>query len=259
MDHGDEDGLDRVEKAIHHAEEEVDAAISTLEKEKHALEGAEHEIEELKHKPVHITVDGEREETKHHVLTPDQIIKEFGGGKDPKTHYLVQTTHGEMISYKDKGHEPIKLCDGMSFQIISTGPTPVSDGRPKTGVASFAEGLRELGFQPSAVNGMPDHLVIDYTVPVGRFSGRKVRQGFIVPSDFPLTAPSGPHVSPNIHPIQGGGTHPTGGVHSEQAKAFKSNGTDEWQYWSRPFQDWGASKRTVAIYMGFIYRLWETQ
>jgi hypothetical protein len=66
-------------------------------------------------------------------------------------------------------------------------------------------------------------------------------------------------VSPNIHPIQAGGSHPTGGVHTEQAKAFKSNDADEWQYWSRPFSEWGTSKRTVAAYLGFVYRLWETQ
>ena len=33
----------------------------------------------------------------------------------------------------------------------------------------------------------------------------------------------------------------------------------EWQYWSRPIQDWGAGKKTVAIYMSHIWRLWDSQ
>jgi hypothetical protein len=259
MEKDGEDGLEKVEKDIKKAEGEVKAAITVLQDEENTLEAAEHEIERIEHKPVHFTVDGEPCESKEHVLTPDQIIREFGGGKDPKTNYLVQITGGQKTSYKDKGHEPIKLCDGMSFQIISTGPTPVSDGRTRTSVEVFADGLRELGHEPKPVAGRADHLVVDYEVPCGRFAGRRVRHGFVVPPDFPLSAPSGPHVSPNIHPIQPGGSHPTGGVHADQARAFKSNDADQWQYWSRPFQNWGQTKRTVTVYMAFIWRLWETQ
>jgi hypothetical protein len=251
-------GLERAEKEVQTAESEVKEAIAVLETEEKTLEAVEREIEHERHEPVHFTVDGEPCVSKKHVLTPDHIIREFGG-KDPKTNYLVQITGGEKISYKDKGHEPIKLCDGMSFQIICTGPTPVSDGRVKTGAEVFADGLRALGYDPKPLAGRQDHLVIDYQVPCGRFTGRKVRHGFIVPPDFPLTAPSGPHVAPNIHPIQPGGMHPNGGVHADQARAFKANDQEEWQYWSRPYPDWGATKRTVTVYMAFIWRLWETQ
>ncbi|HCG00241.1 MAG TPA: hypothetical protein DEV93_06815 [Chloroflexi bacterium] len=75
---------------------------------------------------IHFRVDGEPCETEHRELTPNQIIKEFGR-KDPATHYLVQIEEGhERVSYKDKGNDPIELHDGDSFQVISTGPMPVS-------------------------------------------------------------------------------------------------------------------------------------
>lgn len=122
-----------------------------------------------------------------------------------------------------------------------------------TSVDVFVQGLRDLGDSPSQLAGRPDHVVIDYEVPVGRFVGQKVRLGFIVPGDFPMTPPSGPHVSPQIHPLQSGGVHPTGGVH--QSPAFGG----EWQYWSRPFTGWPQSKKTVAAYMSHIWCLWDSQ
>lgn len=122
-----------------------------------------------------------------------------------------------------------------------------------TGVGVFTQGIEELGYSPAALDGRPDHIVIDYVVPTGRFADQKVRMGFIVPGDFPMTPPSGPHVSPQIHQILSGGEHPTGGVH--QSPDFGG----EWQYWSRPFQNWAQSKKTVAAYMSHIWRLWETQ
>lgn len=121
------------------------------------------------------------------------------------------------------------------------------------GVEAFTKGLYDLGYSPLALDGKADHIVIDYVVLTGRFADEKVRLGFIVPGDFPMTPPSGPHVSPQIHPILSGGAHPTGGVH--QSPAF---GT-EWQYWSRPFVDWAQSKKTVAVYMSHIWRLWDSQ
>jgi hypothetical protein len=76
------------------------------------------------HHEIHFFVDGEPAETDQKELTPNQIIKNFGD-KDPATHYLVQVGPPR-ISYQGKGDEPIKLHNGERFQIISTGPTPVS-------------------------------------------------------------------------------------------------------------------------------------
>jgi len=129
----------------------------------------------------------------------------------------------------------------------------------ESGVNAFIRGLVELGYQPAALRGKPDHVVFDYLVESGKFKGKQVKLGLIVPPDFPLTAPSGPHISPHIHPICPSGQHPSGGVHQDQAQPFQQALGGGWQYWSRPFADWGASKKTVANYMSHIWRLWNSQ
>ena len=206
---------------------------------------------------IHFKVDGESFETTKRELTPNEIIKDFAH-KDPATHYLVQIEGHHRESFQGKGDVPIKMHDGMKFQVISTGPTPVSDV-DSTGPAAFALGLVDLGYHPEALPGKPDHLVIDYEVDSGKFAGTKVKHGFVVPGDFPLTPPSGPHVSPHIHPINTGGQHPTGAVHQSQAAPFQDALGGEWQYWSRPFTNWAGSKKTVAAYMSHIWRLWDSQ
>jgi hypothetical protein len=77
------------------------------------------------HREIHFFVDGEPVETDRRELTPNEIIKEFGH-KDPATHYLVKIDAHHRISYQGKGDEPIKIHEGERFQIVSTGPTPVS-------------------------------------------------------------------------------------------------------------------------------------
>lgn len=129
----------------------------------------------------------------------------------------------------------------------------------KTGVDAFVEGLVGLGYQPEALPGRPDHVAFDYVVESGRFLGTKVKLGLVVPGDFPLTAPSGPHMSPHIHPINSGGQHPSGAVHRDHAAPFQQALGGEWQYWSRPFVDWGSSKKSVPSYMSHIWRLWDSQ
>lgn len=129
----------------------------------------------------------------------------------------------------------------------------------KTGVEAFVEGLIGLGYSPMSLPERPDHIVLDYVVETGRLSGTKVKLGFIVPGDFPLTSPSGPHVSPHIHPINPHGQHPTGAVHREHAAPFQQALGSEWQYWSRPFSNWGSGKKTVAAYMSHMWRPWDSQ
>lgn len=81
-----------------------------------------------------------------------------------------------------------------------------------------------------------------------------------MPADFPMNAPTGPYVSPEIHPTNPQhGPHPTGGVHKDQAKVFDTTAGGAWQYWSRPFPEWQNSKRTVAAYMSHIWNLWDSQ
>jgi hypothetical protein len=83
----------------------------------------EHHVDQ---RQTHFKVDGEPYTTLAKELTPNEIIKDFAG-KDPASHYLVQIQGHEKISFEGRGEVPIKLHDGMRFQVISTGPTPVSD------------------------------------------------------------------------------------------------------------------------------------
>lgn len=126
------------------------------------------------------------------------------------------------------------------------------------GLTRFLDGLRSLGFQPVSVPNSSDGVVFDYVVETGKHVGQTVRLGFIVPPNFPDAPPTGPHVSPHIHPLVAGGTHPTGGIHEQHSAAFLTTG-GRWQYWSRPFPNWAQEKKSVAVYMSHIWRLWDTQ
>ena len=123
----------------------------------------------------------------------------------------------------------------------------------------FMSGLRSLGLQPAKLPGRSDCVVFDYLVESGRFAGKSVRLGFIVPADFPNTPPTGPHVSPHLHAFCQGGVHPTGGIHQQHAVPFQAETGGQWQYWSRPFPGWAEERKTVAVYMSHIWRLWDTQ
>ena len=111
----------------------------------HDIEEAVEELREAEHHPreIHFTVDGEEYETTKRELTPNEIIREFGK-KDPATNYLVEIKGDHKISFQGKGDEKIKMHDCMNFQIVSTGPTPVSDS---CGPDAFIEGLRRLGYE----------------------------------------------------------------------------------------------------------------
>ena len=123
------------------------------------------------------------------------------------------------------------------------------------GAKLFAAQLRAAGYD---VVELPYHHVkFSYTVHVGKHAGLTLEIRFVVPGDFPTTPPSGPHINKLLHPNQGGGNHPTGGIHSspQHSRHFGSN----WQYWSRPHPKWAAGKRDAARYMLFIRSLWANQ
>lgn len=77
------------------------------------------------HHEIHFFVDGEPHETDQREWTPNDIIQKFGE-KDPATHYLVRIEGQHRHSYEGKGEQPIEIHNGERFQIVSTGPTPVS-------------------------------------------------------------------------------------------------------------------------------------
>jgi hypothetical protein len=238
------------------AEGEMEIAIRDEQSAERSLQTAEADLEAARHHEIiHFEVDGEAHETKQRVWTPNGIIQHFGE-RDPVTNYLVRLGGHEPHSYRDKGDIPIEIHECERFQIIPIGPAPVSDGTKLTGVAAFIAGLKGLGFAPEALKNKPDHLVIDYAIQTGKFVGQKVRLGFIVPGDFPLSAPGGIHVSPRFHSNSGGQTHPSGGISDS---VFQSEAGGEWHHWSRSFNEWGKTKKTVAVFMNHVFRLWDTQ
>lgn len=113
----------------------------------------------------------------------------------------------------------------------------------------FVNQLAALGYAVEDKGN--NQLAVRYTIPVGPKLGQEILMGFVVGEDFPAVPPTGPHISPRFFPNQGGGTHPTGGIHDSQF------GPD-WHYWSRPFQNWAATPRTVKVYMAHIRHLFDT-
>ena len=125
-----------------------------------------------------------------------------------------------------------------------------------TGAKLFAAELRAAGYDD--VVELPDqHVKFAYTVTTGKHAGLALEVGFVVPVDFPMTPPTGPHINQLLHPNKSGGEHPTGGIHSSTAHSTHFGST--WQYWSRPYKKWANGKRDAAHYMAFIHGLWATQ
>lgn len=119
------------------------------------------------------------------------------------------------------------------------------------GYQEFVDGLVGLGYEVRELGN--NRVAFDYKVPCGRFGGRAIELGFVVPAEFPLNPPSGPHVSPQLLPLTGGGgVHPAGGIHA-------SDFGPTWQYWSRPLLHWATTRRTVGDVMAHIRHLLDTQ
>lgn len=115
--------------------------------------------------------------------------------------------------------------------------------------ADFLDQLQALGFSVEPVG--PDRITFPYLIDTGPRVGESIRLGFIVPNDYNLSCPSGPHVSPRLYPNVSGGVHPTGGINDSSFGA-------DWQYWSRPFTEWARSTRNARAYMAHIRHLFAT-
>lgn len=117
----------------------------------------------------------------------------------------------------------------------------------------FSDQIRALGHDVKALD--EERISFPYEIPVGKFAGRKIELGFIVQPDFPANAPaSGPHLTPRLLAINTQSkVHPEGGIH--ESAQFGA----EWQYWSRPCEEWAKTDRSAKAYMAFIRRLFETQ
>lgn len=114
----------------------------------------------------------------------------------------------------------------------------------------FTKQLENLGYD--ARDDGDGKVSFPYTIPLGKFEGKEIRLGFQVPDDFNLSAPSGPHITPELLPGKSGGEHPSGGINP-------SPFGEGWQYWSRPMNHWSKTKRTVKDVMAHVRHLFDTQ
>jgi hypothetical protein len=77
------------------------------------------------HQPIEYTVDGEKQFTKHHERTPNEILTD--AKIDAGNHYLVELeAHNQRRSFENQGDLRIHLHEHERFISISTKPTPVS-------------------------------------------------------------------------------------------------------------------------------------
>lgn len=206
-----------------------------------------------------VFVDGEKFFPPSAQMTARDIIDQ-ATDLDPSQHYLVYVHGHNQTSYQGLPEKVIDLEKAMKFLVIFEGAMVVSDiSRPLSGVDCFMHGLMELGYDVSVLPENSDFLHFNYVVPVGCFAGKQVKLGFQIPPDFPTTPPSGPHTSPCLRPSDQPGDHPNGARHTSHAAPFAKALGGDWQYWSRPCNEWGKSSRTVAAYMAFVAKLWATQ
>jgi hypothetical protein len=109
--------------------------------------------------------------------------------------------------------------------------------QPEVGAAGFLAALTAHGY---AVTQHDDFAIFTYTVAVGSRAGQQMRIGLQIPGDWPLSPPPGPHVSPGIgHPHGAVSGSPLGG---------------DWEYWSRPAQNWAAD-RSMRAYLRHLRTL----
>ncbi|MBY5551304.1 hypothetical protein HFO61_31700 [Rhizobium leguminosarum] len=206
-----------------------------------------------------IKVDGELYHPPRRRMTPNEIIS-AATGQEPSQFYLVRIKRNdERESYQGKGDDEIRLRDGMNFITVSVGPTPVSYPAFERGPNLMFKGLTALGYAPTLMANTAEHVIFDYTVQSGPYAGQTFKLGLIVPPDFPLTWPSGIHLSPELHPLNPSGEHPKGCIHKEHAKPFQDGLGGQWQYWSRPYHHRGVLNEPVQSYLTHIWRLWDTQ
>lgn len=119
------------------------------------------------------------------------------------------------------------------------------------GLGELQRQLDELGYLSSIISNQ--FVVFKFKVPTGRFKDKEIEIALEAPQ-FPLNPPSGPYIKPHLLPITGGGgVHPTGGIHQRNIP------TTEFQYWSRPFQNWNNTEKNAKEYLAFIRTLFDFQ
>lgn len=117
------------------------------------------------------------------------------------------------------------------------------------GKDAFIHGLQELGYTVENLDA--NRIAFQYAIKDGRFKDRAIKVGIEVPTDFNVTCPTGPHISPGLIPI-----NPNGAGND---RATNSPFGAEWQYLSRPFRDqqqgWNRTSRDVKAYLHHVRQI----
>lgn len=102
---------------------------------------------------------------------------------------------------------------------------------------AFAQGLREIGIEPSLSEAEAVLLSFPWSVENGPRAGENLTVGLEVPANFPHEPPHGPCYRPAILRSSGvQGVHP--GRHFGP----------EWDHWSRPHPGWAQARGTPCAY-----------
>jgi hypothetical protein len=108
----------------------------------------------------------------------------------------------------------------------------------------FAEGLRELGFDPELPDNSPNLLFFPWLIENGPRAGETVDLGLRIPPNFPINPPHGPFYRPAI--LRGRNIR---GVHQRQGFG------PEWDHWSRPHPHWAKTDSSVKAYLRHLRTL----
>ena len=119
----------------------------------------------------------------------------------------------------------------------------------------FMAQLQQLGFGPEL---RPNEIVVfNYEVELGKHIGETIKLGLQVPTDWPMSPPSGPFVSPRLLPISTGQPlrgRPWDAVHTVEGRGIEDPDA-VWEYWSRPYTAWPKTDRTVKAYLRHLRTL----
>jgi hypothetical protein len=123
------------------------------------------------------------------------------------------------------------------------------------GTEIIKQQLAQLGYKPTVhyddSNAETGFVSFEFMVPLGRFRGQQIEIA-ITATQFPAIPPTGPYIKPHLLPITGGGgTHPFGGIHEFNMP------TAEFQYWSRPCNEWIDSDMNMKSYLAFLRTLFD--
>jgi hypothetical protein len=123
------------------------------------------------------------------------------------------------------------------------------------GKEAYIDGLKQLGYKPEELKEPGENRVaFSYVIREGRFKDRTVLVGVEVPPDFPVTCPTGPHISEKLIPMNPNGTG--------NDKAVDSPFGTDWMYLSRPLdvgnEGWNRTTKEVKAYIKHVKRILET-